>query len=212
MSQHTIISGTGRCGTSFLVELLTHLELDTGFSSTDIKLKNSSHARAGLELDILSKDAPYIIKSPWLCDNIGTVIESNVTIDHVFIPVRDIRAAAESRRYVSITSSKKRTLWERLRKKNITDNIPGGLWYTESIKKGEQEQILLNQVYKLILELSKHSIPVTLLNYPKITKNSEYLYHKLKPILASITLERFNLSYNSVVKPELVHKFNDKDC
>ena len=29
--RHVVITGTGRAGTSFLVELLTHLGLETGF-------------------------------------------------------------------------------------------------------------------------------------------------------------------------------------
>ncbi|MBT8200690.1 MAG: hypothetical protein KJO36_09250, partial [Acidimicrobiia bacterium] len=46
-------------------------------------------------------DAPYITKSPWFCDYAAEVLaRPDIAIDRVFIPVRDLEAAAESRRYV----------------------------------------------------------------------------------------------------------------
>lgn len=57
---HTIISGTGRAGTTFLVELLTQLGLDTQAD----KLGYSINAHAGLEADITLPNAPYIVKNP----------------------------------------------------------------------------------------------------------------------------------------------------
>jgi hypothetical protein len=71
---HCAISGTGRAGTSFLVQLLTYLELDTGFTEDTLIL--DKNARAGLELDILSRNAPYIVKKPWLCDTIIDVLKN----------------------------------------------------------------------------------------------------------------------------------------
>jgi len=77
---HIIISGTGRAGTTFLVQLLTALGLDTGF--TDL--------------------ASYIIKSPWLCDYLDEVLEDGqYIIDYAVVPVRDLYSAAESRRDVT---------------------------------------------------------------------------------------------------------------
>lgn len=34
---HKVISGTGRDGTTFLVELFTNLKIDTGFSKEELK-------------------------------------------------------------------------------------------------------------------------------------------------------------------------------
>ena len=65
--RHVMISGTGRAGTSFLVQLLTNLGLDTGV--TPEKMKLDENARAGLEYDIRKADAPYIVKSPFFCDH-----------------------------------------------------------------------------------------------------------------------------------------------
>ena len=47
-----LISGTGRAGTTFLVQLLTELGLDTGYSDPErVAMTYSEQARAGLEWD-----------------------------------------------------------------------------------------------------------------------------------------------------------------
>lgn len=49
---HIVITGTGRSGTTFLIELLTQLGLETGFNASDIDIvsKKNHIARAGLEV------------------------------------------------------------------------------------------------------------------------------------------------------------------
>jgi hypothetical protein len=55
-----------------------------------------------MEKDIRDPDAPYIIKSPWLCDNLDEVLQGGkVIIDHAIVPVRDLYSAAQSRRDVT---------------------------------------------------------------------------------------------------------------
>src|SRR5436309_11606939 len=97
---HLIISGTGRTGTTFLVQLLTELGLDTGFA--DSRSEIFSNCNAGMELDIRRPDAPYIIKTPRLCNYLDEVLQSGqVIIDHAIIPMRDLYSAAQSRRDVT---------------------------------------------------------------------------------------------------------------
>src|SRR5581483_8358885 len=101
---HVIISGTGRAGTSFLVNLLTHLGLHTGFRLDGVELPITE--RAGLEIDIRGCKVPYVIKSPWLCEYIDEVLSDPlIQIDHAIVPVRDFAAAAESRAYVQETTT-----------------------------------------------------------------------------------------------------------
>src|SRR5688572_28074547 len=96
---HIIISGTGRAGTTFLLQLLTELGLDTGFPKGQVLDTNS---RAGMELDIRDSHAPYVIKSPWLCDYLDDVLQGGeIIVYHAIIPVRDLYAAAQSRRHVA---------------------------------------------------------------------------------------------------------------
>jgi hypothetical protein len=198
MRRHSIITGTGRTGTSFLVQLLTKLGLDTGFEKEDIYFHLYENARAGLERDVRDDDAPYIVKSPFFCDHAPQVLQrDDISIDYVFVPMRDLQAAAESRRYVVSTSLTKRP------------DVPGGLWHTE---RGEdQEAILVFQVYKLFLALSNTEIPIILMKYPKITQDSEYLYRKMNPLLEGIDYQKFRRAFKDSVNPDWVHSFNQND-
>ncbi len=62
--KHILITGTGRAGTTFMVELLTHLGLDTGFNADTVTGLKDEMGRAGLEKDIRNNDCPFIVKSP----------------------------------------------------------------------------------------------------------------------------------------------------
>jgi len=192
---HTLITGTGRAGTTFLVELLTHLGLDTGWTVDTLPRGKDRLGRAGLEHDIREEHSPYVVKSPWFCDYAEEVLRRNdICIDHIFIPVRDLNAAAESRRFVSETGSE-----------------AGGLWHTSSGTPGVQETILLKQIYHLLFALSETHVPVTLLRYPLLTRDGPYLFQKLRPVLGNMELEYFLTTFNRVVRPELVHRFNTND-
>src|SRR5688500_21624 len=89
---HVVISGTGRAGTTFLVHLLTNLGLETGYTPETVKVPLLS--RAGLEKNIFQPDAPYIVKSPYLCDLIEQVMAADVKIEAAIVPVRHFEAAA----------------------------------------------------------------------------------------------------------------------
>jgi hypothetical protein len=71
----------------------------------------------------------------------------------------------------------------------------------------KQESILMGQLYNLLLVLSEAQIPVTLLQFPKLVRDSEYLYQKLKPILGAISYSEFASTFSQTVRPELVHDF-----
>ena len=64
MKEHILITGTGRAGTTFLVELLTNLGLETGFDSSTIATKKNKIARAGLEHTFKNSNCPYVVKDP----------------------------------------------------------------------------------------------------------------------------------------------------
>jgi len=210
--KHVVITGTGRTGTTFLVELLTRLGLDTGFTAEDIDSNKFEDARAGLERDIRHKSCPYIVKSPSFCDYAGDVIRRrDIEIEHVFVPVRDLNAAAESRRYVEKSTVANKGLVGRVRHLVKPWEVPGGLLHTHAMKSGKQEEILLRQIYKLILAVSDTTIPVTFMRFPKITSDGPYLFRKLKPIFQEVRYETFLAVFGETVRPELVHRFNKND-
>lgn len=209
--KHVVITGTGRAGTTFLVELLTHLGLDTGYHAEEIGENKCKTARAGLEHDVRRDNAPYIVKSPWFCDYAEDVLErKDLTIEHVFVPMRDLRAAAESRRFVTKTTQSEMTLLRRLRRRFFRRSVAGGMWHTS--QPDQQEAVLLEQLYKLVLSLSKSHVPVTLLRYPLLANDAGYLFRKLSPILGNISPTEFEAVFDRVVDPSLVHRFSQGDC
>jgi hypothetical protein len=209
--KHVVITGTGRAGTTFLVELLTHLGLDTGYQPDEINEKKCPTARAGLEHDIRRPDAPYIVKSPWFCDYAEDVLLRNdVSIEHVFVPMRDLHGAAESRRFVSMSTTSGMTLLKRLHQRIFRKEVAGGIWRVAN--PDQQESVLLEQLYKLILSLSQSHVPVTLLRYPLLVHDAGYLFRKLNPILGDISHSRFESVFLRVADPGLVHRFSHGDA
>jgi hypothetical protein len=193
---HVIISGTGRTGTTFLVQLFTALGLDTGFPGTGSPL--FANCNAGMEHDLRNPDAPYIVKNPWLCENLDEILNGcDIVIDHAILPMRELFAAAESRRDVM-----------RRHPRNVDGrDVPGGLWLTTQPE--EQESVLAVQLYKLIHTLAKHSIPTTLLQFPRLVRDPDYLFARLQPVLkpAGIEQSTFAQAFGAVARPELVHEF-----
>lgn len=207
-----VITGTGRSGTTFLVELLTHLGLDTGFTLERLQAKIHKVARAGLEHDIRLENCPYIVKAPAFCDYAEEVIRrSDIVIEHVFVPMRDLYSAAESRRFVESNTLAGASFLERLALTETQQELIGGLVGTTSSEPGDQEEVLLRRIYSLLLAVSGTTVPITFMRYPTLVKDSQYLFEKLKPILRGITYESFAAVFARTARPELVHSFGEND-
>jgi hypothetical protein len=194
---HLIISGTGRSGTTFLVQLLTALGLDTGFQ--DLHSCVFDNCQAGMEWDILHPQAPYIIKGPYFCDELDIVLNEHqdIHIDHAIVPVRDLFAAAQSRIDVTLRTDPRCF---------SNQEIPGGLWDTDI--PDFQEPILALKLYHLIYTLAKRDIPLTLLSFPRIVHDPQYLFDKLKFPLGYSSWPTFKTAFDRIAQPHLVHHFS----
>ena len=199
-----IITGTGRTGTTFLVQLLTYLGLDTGFKDIDEGMYEICDA--GMEYTLVDPSSPYIVKNPWLCDELDDIMRTGeVVIDHAFIPIRNLKDAAASRIHVS-EKAKKKKLLSKMKGIFKNEGVPGGLWHTK--KPSEQTSILAQQLYKLIYTITLFEIPHTFLDFPRIIKDPNYLYAKLSPVLGVIDYKEFKHAFDVVANPSLVHDFN----
>ncbi|HEX8371423.1 MAG TPA: hypothetical protein VF585_01480 [Chthoniobacterales bacterium] len=186
---HVVITGTGRAGTTFLVQLLTALGLDTGYEH--FTSLTSEKAHAGLEKDLRQEDAPYIVKNPNLCDHLEAILEEgNVIVDHAFVPVRHLGAAARSRERISKEAG------------FPEGKVTGGFW--EARNAIEQEATLGQKLSQLIVTLGKHDVPTTLLFFPRLVEDAPYLFEKLRPVLGEIDFPTFAEIYQRVARPELV--------
>jgi hypothetical protein len=191
MEHYTIISGTGRAGTTLLVRVLTRAGLDTGFEPQNLQV--DPVANAGLEWDLRAKPDCYIVKSPWIATYIEKVLpREDVTIDHAIICVRDLWQAAESRRKV-----------QALRQTDAP--VPGGLW--ETTEPERQEAVLAGLFYKLIFHLSAHDIPTTFLHFPRFAIDPEYCVTKLSSVFDGIDRKRLEAALHREVRRELIGDF-----
>jgi hypothetical protein len=193
---HVIISGTGRAGTTFLVQLLTALGQDTGYRDFSAVAPSCD---GGMESNLRSPDAPYFVKDPWLCDSLADILrDGNVVIDRAFVPVRDLYAAAESRRDVS-----RRTGPEVYAA--FGPVVPGGCW--PSVLQEEQEIVLARKFYQLLETLAEYDVPTTLLHFPRLATDPAYLYRKLGRYLPNIGYHQFERTFRETSRPEKIHSF-----
>ncbi len=90
---HALIAGTGRAGTSFLVDFLGACGFETGDAPW------FERARAGVErtLDPGDPTLPYVIEDPALGHYCEQLDLAEFTIDVLIVPVRELSLAAASR-------------------------------------------------------------------------------------------------------------------
>jgi hypothetical protein len=198
-SGHIIISGTGRAGTTFLVQYFTAVGMDTGFTLEQALSNIDPISFAGLERRFKGEQLPHVLKSPGLADQIDEVLRGGIEIEAAIIPIRDLFAAAESRRrvYRDVSATGRNPL-----------RYPGTIWKTE--KPAEQESYLAVQLHKLIEPLVKYGVPIHFLHYPEFVCSHDALYSGLEPILKRHCIS-FGLSeraYRRVADPSLVHHFS----
>lgn len=216
---HVYISGTGRAGTTFLVQLLTDLGLDTGFSGTRDLLAPPvaarerddggegpkeppptyfDTARAGLERDVFAPNNPQVVKSPYLCEQLDAAVAAGIPIAHIIIPVRDLHSAAESRRHVQAETT------------GAEDGggVAGGLWGTAQ---ADQQEAALAIRFTLLVEGAiRHGIPFTFLSFPRFAQDPRYAYDRLRFLFPALRFALFRQSFDRVRRPDLIHDFRTK--
>jgi hypothetical protein len=203
-NEHIIITGTGRAGTTLLVQILTHLGFDTGFAKSRSLEAVDSISHAGLEHSLRAADLPYVIKSPWFVDELDDVLQTRArVIRAAIVPIRDLVEAADSRRRVWRTAAD-RQLDPR--------NQPGTLWKTED--PAAQEGVLAIQFHNIVNTLVSHEIPIYFVSFPRFAKDAAYLYRSLCPIFAAhgVSRRRLLAEHRRVVKPDLVHDFGGESA
>lgn len=203
MRRHVVITGTGRSGTSFLVQLLTRLGLDTGFSANTLDGKLDPVGRAGLESNIRDDNAPYVVKSPNISNYIEEILENpEIALDLVIVPIRDIDEATNSRIKVSKDNLAQKGFLARMF--GSKRGFAGGMMKTSNPQK--QQFLLLRSLSHLLVECAKHDAPVVMLHYPRLMDDSDYLFHKLKPILNNVDLEQFKTTHQQTLKPDWISR------
>ncbi len=163
--------------------------------------------RAGLEFDLRQPHPPRVVKDPYFCDYAQEVYDNPlVNVETLIVPIRDLRAAADSRRRNQQQFSALVPLWKKISSMLVGQPklAPGGLWDQESFGKNQQERVLLHKFYNLLLLTAARQIPVILLQFPKFALDSTYTYQKLRPVLGDLPFSDFQEAFQQVVDPKLL--------
>jgi hypothetical protein len=146
--------------------------------------------------------AAYIVKSTHLFLQLDSLLETGrYRIDHAFIPIRNIDDAAASRIRVHGETP--------LESAFDHNAVPGGLYHCYN--SWGQRSALGRSFYRLMYTIAAFDIPHTLIDFPRLARDSRYLYTKLKPILGTIDYSTFRAAFDAVVDLSLIHQFNPED-
>ncbi|MBS44088.1 MAG: hypothetical protein CMH83_13175 [Nocardioides sp.] len=202
---HLVITGTGRAGTTLLVQWFTELGFDTGFTPETARRRVNALSNAGLERGLGGRGGhrvPYVTKAPSLMTGLGEALTSGrATVKACIVPMRDLAGAAESRRTAS-----------RLAQEQGLDprSQPGGLAFGAGRNPRRQEERLAVRFHELIHTVARHGIPTYFLAYPEFVRGEQSLYAALRPLLEEhgVTEAEATAAFAAVVDPDLVHDYD----
>lgn len=164
-----LITGTGRCGTTFLLRLLTLLGLETGYTPETMEKFTYGNCNAGMERPISHK--VLIVKNPTLITTLPAQLNSFRL--HVILPLRNFDEAAKSRERIGVKK-------------------PGGLW--DATNAEEQVEKYEGWVCKALVDIVQHDIPHTFLDFNRMIVSPKYLYRALEWLMV-----RFEVPYDRFV-------------
>ncbi len=174
--KHAVIAGTGRAGTSFLVQLLDRCGLETDLATSAWH----STARAGFEHPLHAANLPYVVKDPALFKYCSSLDLSQIAIDALIVPIRDLDLAARSRVHqerIALLANRHTGALET----QLAGITPGGILYSLDVV--DQSRILAVGFHKLMHWAATHELPLYLLEFPRLVSDCDYTLHKLWPWL-----------------------------
>ena len=180
-----VITGTGRCGTSFLMHLFTALGYKTGYDLDECEqyLKRSG-CNGGIEHSIGTErfEKSHIVKNPeWFYK--PELLDFD--IDYMIIPMRSISDVAKSRELVG------------------SDKY-GGFWQGAT---NVNEQITIDHKASInfMSYIIQKRLTVIFLDFPKIIKDFNYLFDKLIFLHLLFGVDEFKRQWDQIAGIEKVH-------
>lgn len=172
-----LITGTGRCGTTFLIKLFSFLNYDTGFTKTNYQASINNNCNSGMENEITASH--YIIKSPYFLRDMGKILSNKmIHVKLVIIPVRDFTQSAKSR--VS------------------HGNNAGGLWDASNLEEQINFYDMIMSNYRVLM--ATENTNTIFLDFDQMITDKQYLFEKLKVVLdeKQINFQEFSNVYDEV--------------
>jgi hypothetical protein len=173
MDKKILITGTGRCGTTFLIKLFSFLDFDTGFTKNTFNRHISANCNSGMELHYQSKHR-YLKNPTFMCDI--DKIHLSYSKDVLFIvPIRSFEESAKSR--------------------TIHKYNNGGLWNANNFN--EQLEFYNKTFSNFIRKVTKYDMDIIFIDFDRMITDKLYLYNKLKQIVTieKVTFEKFSKEY-----------------
>ncbi|MGI3183945.1 hypothetical protein [Nioella aestuarii] len=200
MDPKIIICGTGRAGTTLLVRILTSAGMDTGFKPHRFKGVEENLGKAGLEKVVKRHKVdqlPQVVKAPLIVDVLPQLLKENwFEIGLAIIPIRDLAAAAASRKQVhrrAIEAGEDPAM------------VPGGLWKTDA--PDNQHWVLAEQFYRTLEPLVAAEVPVVTMSFPRFAEDVDYFDRTLGPVLETrfgVDRERLRAAHAKECNPALI--------
>lgn len=168
-----LITGTGRSGTTFLIQLLTFLDLDTGYHRETYSKHVFGISGSGMERPI---SAPHkFLKSPFYIETLGQdmkdFLRMNTSIQAVIMPIRDYTESAVSRF-------------------RLGNGGKGGLWKASDVP--SQENMYYKIMAEYLLSMVVYDINTIFIDYNRMVSDPVYLYTKVRQVLPhNISVEKF---------------------
>lgn len=182
MARHAVIAGTGRTGTSFLVQFLEACGLETFADEAEW----FPHARAGGEHRLsAADDLPYVVKDPWLfayCEEIDLAV---TPVDALIVPMRDLMLAARSRVHQERRAIMDSWFAGQSQEPQLVGTTPGGVVYSLDVV--DQARILAVGFHRLLQWAVRYEVPLYLLSFPRFVEDADYLLRVLWPWLGGHT-------------------------
>ena len=175
--EKVLITGTGSCGTTFLIKLFSFLDFNTGYNRNNYKEYIFSNCNSGMERTFQANY--YVLKNPTFMRDIEKIIEdTSIKIKYVIIPIRDLQMSAKSR--------------------TVHGNDKGGLWNAND--ELSQIEFYKNILTNYIFISTKYDINTIFIDFDKMINDKIYLFNKLKIILdeKQIDLDTFMVVYDEV--------------
>ncbi len=178
-----IITGLGRSGTSFLMELFTMLDFNTGFSKKEVQdfLENPPTERAGFERNF--NQNLEVIKSPGFMVKPELILDNWKFFEYLIIAIRKEGDSSKSRILVQKQSGSK-------------SPVNGGIVGINDVDIEKQKEYFLRVFYNFFFEISDLSNKrIIFIQYPKLKDNPKYLFKKLFEIF-----NKKNIDWDDFIK------------
>ena len=173
-----LITGTGRCGTTFLIKLFSFLGFNTGFNRHNYTTYISPNCNSGMERTY--NENYRVVKNPNFMINIEYIAQDPaVRIKQVIIPMRNLTMSAKSRASHGI-------------------NQAGGL--INATDEASQLQFYKHMISNYIFYMCKYNIPTVFIDFDQMVTNKTYLFEKLQSLLdeKKISFDKFSQVYDEV--------------